>query len=200
MSFDCGNCLVNADQKVFDLIISSHDNFHLGKYCNFDCLQKDIDTIAEQYKDSIAPKKELAWETMRQDIVNFFDGGSDPIYSYLKPDTFITNESVIYVLNSLFHECEDPSLQKQILCYWISCVEPGGNYPNIKSFEETKRPQVLANGAIIICDDGDSILVCDAEPYNGESYFTAKIKDQVHNIAVSNISFNMFSEQETTLV
>ena len=194
MSFDCGNCLTNSDQKVFDLIISTDDSFHLGKYCNFKCLQNDVNKVADQYED-----KKVSWETMRNDIVDFFNGGSNSLYSYLLPATFISNQANIDVLNNLFHECNNPSFQKEVLCYWISCVEPGANWPNIHTFEEVKRPKVIANGAIIATDDGDSIVVADNDFVKGENFFIVKIKEQVHNISVKNISFNMFPSENVSI-
>ena len=191
MSFDCGNCLVDTDQKVFDLIISSHDNFHLGKYCNFKCLQDDISKIASQYESNQTP---VPWETMHKDLLDFFSGGSNPVYEYLLPNRIIGSKIFIDLLNDLFHNCNDPSLQKQILCYWISCVEPDANWPNVKDFEEVKLPKVFVNGAMIDTDDGKNIIVTDGDLSLGENFFV-KIKDQIHNISVDNISFNLFEQE-----
>jgi hypothetical protein len=201
MSFDCGNCSISKNDnlvggKIFDLIISTDDNFHIGKYCNFDCLVNDVKSLSDDYKTEPI----ITWEIMYNDLLNFFQGGSDNAYQYLLPKYIVADPLMVDSLNNVFQKCDNPKMQMEILCYWISCVEPGGNWPNIKTFEEVKLPKELLNGCMIKTDNNQTILVTEAEPYNGEKLFAVKIKDQIHSISVANISFSTFSSNENVLI
>lgn len=191
MKFDCGICELSSDNKEFDLIISTQENFHLGRYCNFQCLLKDVQTLSANYPHA---EKEKSSVVMEKDILTFFSGKDDTLFEYLLPVNIIDNPTSVNLLNEVFHNCQDVKLQCQILCYWISCVEPSGNWPYVSTFEEVKLPKVFNNGAKIDCDDGEKIIVSEGYDFSNKRILLVKIKDQIHNIPLDEVNFNIFQQ------
>ena len=186
MSFDCGACLSGSENKSFDLVIITDNNYHFGKYCNFDCLKKEVDSLSSSYVQKLDV---FPWEILHKDISQFFSGNFQEDYSYLLPSKLVSNPLSVEALSKTFHNCEDPALQKQILCYWISCLEPGANWPDVNNFELVKLPKQMINGSILNIGGGESpIMVVDGD----HGFFSVKIKDNNWPlIDMKNVSFSV---------
>jgi len=197
MNFDCGECLVANEHKSFDLVIIDSNNFHLGKYCDFACLQKDVEILSKKYKSESNNTKNsenasLLSDLTMLDIESFFLGEQNSSYEYLLPSHIIINPATIDLLNQVFHK-SSPILQTQILCYWISCVEPSANGPNVDSFEKVRLPKTFLNGAKISTDDNMEIVVVNGDPVSGDNNFVVKIKDKIHYVSPLEVVFQPYS-------